>query len=121
MTKTILTYNDLLEEKSRLENLLKAQKELIQLDVQEIKNELKPATNILNFVGNVGESARKNPLLGFAMGMGTDLLLRKFLFNKVGFVAKLVLPFLVRNASSKIVSKTKGGFLKKLLGKISKN
>jgi hypothetical protein len=116
-----MTYNELLEEKARLQNLLKAQKEIIQLDITEIKNELKPATRVLKFVGKVGDTSKANPLLGFAVGMGTDILLRRFLFKKAGWIAKLVLPFVVRNASSRILTGTKNSLVKKLFSRIGKN
>ena len=115
-----MTYNDLLEEKARLQNLLKAQKELIQLDIAEIKTELRPATKVLKFVGKVGDTTKRNPIIGFAVGMGTDLLLRKFLFKKVGWAAKLVLPFIVRNASNRLLSNTRTSLVKNLFSRFVK-
>src|SRR5688572_7328995 len=111
MSKVIMTYSELLEEKARLQNLLKVQKEQIQADITELKNELKPATKVLNFFGKVGDTTKANPLIGFAVGMGTDILLRKFLFKKAGWAAKLVLPFLVRNASSRILGNTRASLV----------
>lgn len=120
MSNRVMTYNDLLEERARLQNLLKAQKELIQLDIAEIKAELKPATKVLNFVGKVGDTTKRNPILGFAVGVGTDLLLRKFLFKKVGWAAKIVLPFIVRTASNKMLSKTRTSLVKNLFSRFVK-
>ena len=42
MTKKINTYEDLLEEKERLQKLLQAQKELVRADIAELKLQLKP-------------------------------------------------------------------------------
>lgn len=120
MSKRVMTYNDMLEEKARLQNLLKAQKELIQLDIADIKAELRPATKVLKFVGKVGDTTKKNPILGFALGVGTDLLLRKFLFKKVGWAAKIVLPFIVRSASSRMLSKTRTSLVKNLFSRLTK-
>ena len=50
MSKHITSHKDMMLEKERLEALLEAQKELIELDLKGIKTELKPATNVISFI-----------------------------------------------------------------------
>ena len=76
MSKRFTTHEDMLLEKQRLEALLEAQKELIELDLKGIKSTLKPATNAISFLGNFKKKTASNPLLGLAVGLSTDILLR---------------------------------------------
>lgn len=102
MNNNIRTHVDLLREKERLEALLDAQKDLIQLDIQGIKTGLKPATNIVSFVGSMGKKAVTNPLLGIAVGLSTDILMRKFFLKRAGWVVKAVLPFVIKKVTNKV-------------------
>ncbi|RYF97960.1 MAG: hypothetical protein EOO02_19885 [Chitinophagaceae bacterium] len=120
MSRTIRTYNDLLLEKDRLQSLLDAQKELIKLDMDGIKSGLKPASSVLSFVGSFGKKTVTNPLLGMAVSLSTDLLMRKFLFKRAGWAVKTVLPFVVRKVTNNIVSNpAKPSILSKLVKKIT--
>ncbi|RZK32131.1 MAG: hypothetical protein EOO63_02245, partial [Hymenobacter sp.] len=100
MTKTITSHKDMLLEKERLEALLAAQKDLIELDLKGFKSDLKPATNVISFLGSFKKKTASNPLLGIAVGISTDILLRKLLFRKAGWAVKTVLPFVMRRVTT---------------------
>ena len=126
MSKHITSHKDMMLEKERLQALLAAQKELIELDIQGFKSKLKPATNAISFLGSFKKKTASNPLLGIAVGLSTDLLLRKVLFKRAGWAVKTVLPFLMRRVTTNLVSKTnlvstpaKPGLLGKLVKKLS--
>ncbi|HMF70505.1 MAG TPA: hypothetical protein VK616_03465 [Flavitalea sp.] len=119
MNNNIHTHDDLVREKERLQALLDAQKELIKLDFQDIKSELKPASNVMSFIGNFGKKASTNPLLGMAVSLSTDILMRKFLFKRAGWAIKTVLPFVLRKVTASIAAKpARTGLLSKLVRKI---
>jgi hypothetical protein len=120
MSKHITTHADMLLEKQRLEALLEAQKELIELDLKGIKSELKPATNAISFLGSFKKKTASNPLLGIAVGLSTDILLRKVLFRRAGWAVKTVLPFLMRRVTTSLVSNpARPGLVGKMVRKLS--
>ena len=119
MNNSIRTHDDLIREKERLEALLDAQKELIRLDFQDIKSGLKPASNVMSFVGNFGKKVSTNPLLGMAVSLSTDLLMRKFFLKRAGWAIKTVLPFVLRRVTTNIAAQpARTGFLAKIIKKI---
>ena len=116
MSKHITSHKDMILEKERLEALLEAQKELIELDLKGIKTELKPATNVISFIGSMKKKTASNPLLGIAVGLSTDILMRKLFLKRAGWAVKTVLPFLVRKATTNLVSNpARPGLLGKLV------
>jgi len=120
MSKRFTTHEDMLLEKQRLEALLEAQKELIELDLKGIKSELKPATNAISFLGNFKKKTASNPLLGLAVGLSTDILLRKILFKRAGWAVKTVLPFVMRRVTTSLVSNpAKPGLIGKMVKKLT--
>jgi hypothetical protein len=120
MSKHITSHKDMMLEKQRLEALLEAQKELIELDLKGIKSKLKPATNAISFLGNFKKKTASNPLLGIAVGLSTDILLRKVLFRRAGWAVKTVMPFLMRRVTTSLVSNpAKPGLLGKIVNKLT--
>jgi hypothetical protein len=120
MSKHITTHEEMMQEKQRLEALLEAQKELIELDLKGIKSELKPATNAISFLGSLKKKTASNPLLGLAVGLSTDLLLRKILFKRAGWAVKTVLPFVMRRVTTNLVStQVKPGLIGKMVRKFT--
>jgi hypothetical protein len=120
MSKNITTHKDMLLEKQRLEALLDAQKELIELDLQGFKSDLKPATNMISFFGSFKKKTVSNPLLGIAVGLSTDILMRKLLLKRAGWAVKTVLPFVMRRVTTNLVSNSaKPGLLAKVVKKFS--
>ena len=120
MSNHITSHKDMMLEKQRLEALLAAQKELIELDLQGLKSGLKPATNVISFLGSFKKKTVSNPLLGIAVGLSTDILMRKLLFKRAGWAVKTVLPFLMRRVTTNLVSNpAKPGLLGKMLKRFS--
>jgi hypothetical protein len=120
MNKSIHSYSDLVLEKERLQALLDAQKDLIKLDIEGLKNGLKPATTAISFMGNFTKKTKSNPLLGMAVSLSTDLLMRKFFLKKAGWAVKTVMPFVIKRVTNKIVANpaARQGLLAKLVRKI---
>jgi hypothetical protein len=118
MSKIITTHKELMLEKARLQALLEAQKELLQLDLEGIKSGLKPAQNVISFFGDFKKKTAANPLLGIAVSLSTDVLMRKLLFKRAGWAVKTVLPFVLKKFTTSMVSKPRQGLLGKILRKV---
>ena len=100
MNKPIRTYEDLVEERVRLEQLLVTQKESLRLGVQSLKSEFKPALNAFSFLGSLVTRDRTNPVLGTAANTAIDLLLKNTLRGRAGWLVRNVVPAMVKNLSS---------------------
>jgi phage gp29-like protein len=120
MIKTIRTYQDMLDEKKRLEALLILQKQALRNDFEEIKENLKPVQSALSFAGKLVTRDNGNFILNAGANKLIDLVIRKFILSRAGWFAKLVVPFLAKNYSSHIISENKGAFLTKLFSWIGK-
>ena len=104
MNKQIKTYDDMCEEKKRLEELIVFQKAQIKQNWQEVKEELKPVSSAISFVGRMTHRDRTNPLINMGIDMAGDLLLRRGLLKKAGIVSKLTVPYLFKRVSSNLLS-----------------
>jgi hypothetical protein len=115
MTKPrIATYDDLLQEKIRLKALLQAQKELVRQDIQEIKEELAPVKSAISMVGKFATRDNSNVLLTTAAEGVIDLVVRKLVLARAGWITKMVVPFLMKNFSSHVVNDNKDKLFSKL-------
>lgn len=114
MTKPIRTYKELLEEKERLKLLLSAQKELVRQDINEIKLELAPVKSAINVVGKFATKDNRNWILTTAADTIIDLVIRKMVLSKAGFITKMVVPFFMKNFSSHVIGDNKDKIVSKL-------
>jgi hypothetical protein len=120
MTKPINSYADLLEEKARLKLLLSAQKELVRQDITQLKQELAPVKTAISMVGKVFTKDNRSWLLTTAADAAIEVLLRKIILSKSGWITKLVLPFFMKNFSSHIIADNKDKIVSKLFSWIGK-
>lgn len=120
MTKQIKTYKDLLEEKGRLENLLNQQQQIVRDDLKQLGEELKPVKSALDTAGKFFTRDNHNLLLNAGANTLIDVLIKRVLLSKTGWITRLVVPFLVKNYSSHIISEKKGTLIKKLFSWIGK-
>jgi len=120
MTKPIRTYKDLIEEKERLKLLLSAQKELVRQDINEIKLELAPVKSAISMVGKFATKDNRNWILTTAADTIIDLVVRKMVLSKAGFITKLVVPFFMKNFSSHVIGDNKDKIMSKLSSWFSK-
>jgi len=79
-------------------------------------------------VKNLFSREDKGPLLNFGLNLGMDVVLRRMLLGRAGWVAKVMVPYLVKNYAShlitedqrKAVGKTVSKFISKILMKKKK-
>lgn len=114
MTKSIRTYEDLLEEKARLKLLLSAQKELVRQDINELKLELAPVKSAISMVGKFATKDNRSWLLTTAADTIIDLVVKRMVLSKAGFITKLAVPFFMKNFSSHVIADNKDKIISKL-------
>lgn len=119
MTNKIRTYQDLLRHEEQLEELLKAQKELLVLDLRELKEEIRPATAALSFISKITTRDKSNFLLNAGVNKLVDLVVKKLILGKAGWLTRLAVPFFLKNYSSHFVADHKEEWLDKLFSWVS--
>jgi hypothetical protein len=128
MSKKISSYDELLEEKARLQELLGLQKAAISGSLTSIQEDVRPVTNGLLVVGRVlSRIGRRNrpssPLLNVGLDIGVDMVLRRYILRKAGWFSRTFVPliassFLARYLNSEqepeIVKKMKQFFSRQM-------
>lgn len=128
MTRNIKTYEDLLQEEERLKSRLVIYKGLMKEDIAGIKHGLNPFKRIAAHVRGLFKRGDNGPLLNFGLNFSIDVLIRKLLLARAGWLTKIVVPYIIKNYAShlvseeqrKTISKTFGKFVGKILSKRKK-
>ena len=106
----IKNYEELVAHRRHLEANLRAQKDYLNDKVDQIKERFEPIQKVISFFN--GDKKTKvqallnggSSLLKIGSSAGIDILLQKRL-SKAGWLAKLVLPFVLRFAAARTVDK----------------
>lgn len=103
----ISSYQDLLDERQRLEEVIKVQKLRIRHDIDELKeeakNQLKPVIDAAEFVKKLAAPATRNDtLLGIGTNLTLEVLIRR-LFAKSSMLVQLIFPTIVKNYSTHLL------------------
>jgi len=114
MKRKIRSYEDLEKEEQLLEELLRAQKQLIQLDVQVLRNQMKPATMALQFFNKITTVDKSNLLLNEGANKVIDLLLNKFILARSGWITKFLVPIFLKNYSYHLIGDNKVNIAEKV-------
>lgn len=108
MSKKIATYNDLLEEKQRLQQLLAIQRDTIAINVDLLKEELKPVSdgisNVVLTLSRLGKQTQQSPLVYFGIDLATQMVLRRWLKMKTSWFTRSVVPFVIRYYLTKLAA-----------------
>lgn len=107
-------------EKQKLQELLVAQRELIRYDVAGIKASLEPAISSISLLGKLFSRNNNNPILGTATNATIDLVVKRLLLGRAGWIKRLIIPFLIKNVSSHILASQKQNIVDKLFSFIGK-
>jgi hypothetical protein len=113
----IKTYEDLLQEEQKLLVQLKATEVLIRDDIAGVKEGLKPMGNAMKIMSKFMTRDRTGALTNFGLDFSVDLFVRRFLLAKAGWFTKIVVPYVIKNYSSHIITEQQRA---KLMQKISK-
>jgi hypothetical protein len=101
------TYNDLLQEEQRLQQVLKSQENLIREDLMSMKENLEPIKKVYDQVHKVFTRDNRVPVFNVGLEMGIDILLRRFLLARAGWFTKTFVPYIVKNYASHIIGEEK--------------
>ncbi len=104
MSKKIGTYEELLVEKQKLEVLFQAQKELVKFEINDIKAELEPAFNALEFLKKLALRNADNPILQSGVNILIDMLSNKLQGENPGFIRTIIIPYVLKNYASNLVA-----------------
>ncbi len=108
-------------EEELLEELLEAQKQLVQLDIQQLKAQLKPAHAALQIFSKITTADKNNPLLTQGANTAIDFVLKKVILARAGWITKLLVPLVVKNYSSHYIADHKQDIVQKLFSLFSGN
>ena len=114
MKRKIRSYEDLEREEQLLEELLHTQKQLVQLDIQVLKQQLKPATMALKFFNNITTVDKSNLLLNEGANKAIDFVLNKFILARSGWITKFIVPYFLKNYSSHLIGDNKANIVGKI-------
>jgi hypothetical protein len=114
--KMIKTYEDLLQEEQRLLSQLKASELLIRDDIAGVKEGLKPIGKVMKTISKFTTRDKTGAFANFGLDFSVDLLVRRILLAKAGWLTKIVIPYVVKNYSSHFISEQQKA---KLMQKIS--
>ena len=114
MKKKIMSYEDLEREEQLLEELLRTQKQLIQLDIQVMRDQLKPAGMALQVFNKITTVDKSNILLNEGANKVIDLVLNKFLLAKSGWITRFLVPMFMKNYSSHLIGDNKVNIVEKV-------
>jgi len=96
----IKSYKDLIAEKHRLKTQFGIQKQAIKDDFDVLKESLNPVKAVVRSLGKLTTPDKSLGLLNAGLSFGVDMLLRKVLLKKSGWIVRLVAPFFVKNLVS---------------------
>ena len=114
MKRKIRSYEDLEREEQLLEELLKTQKQLIQLDIQVLRDRLKPAGVALQFFNKITTTDKSNLLLNEGANKVIDLVLNRFILARSGWITKFLVPMFLKNYSSHLIADNKANIVEKI-------
>ena len=96
----IRSFDELVSEKERLKALFASQKEGIKAEIGALKDNFDPVKKIAKKMGKFTGPDKSLGLLNTGLGFAIDLLLRKVILKKSGWMVKLAAPFIVKNVVS---------------------
>jgi hypothetical protein len=102
----ISNHEELVAERKRIQQELALQKAQINEEVREIKDKLRPITGLLSFFTPNKNQSFKSTALQVGANVGIDVILRNTLLGKAGWLTKLIVPFIAKKISSKVIERT---------------
>jgi hypothetical protein len=100
----IKNYDDLLQEEQRLLAELKVKEVQIRNDLAGVKHGLRPIGRVMNTISKFTTRDKTGAFANFGVDFGVDLLIRRIVLAKAGWFTKILVPYLVKNYSSHIIS-----------------
>lgn len=108
MKAKIETIEQLRAERLVLVAALENSKNNIRQDIYSIREELQPAKNAINFLGNF-LTHKNSGILNTGIGLGIDMVVKNGLMANSSWINRLVIPFLLKNVTSNAVYNNQEG------------
>ncbi|MGE5521021.1 MAG: hypothetical protein ACM3VS_13905 [Candidatus Dadabacteria bacterium] len=118
MNKAIKTYEDLTQEEQRLKGQLESYKLLIKDDITGLKEALNPIKRGIGVAKRLFTRDNNGPVLNFGLNFGLDMLLRKILLARAGWMVKFLIPYIVKNYASHIIAEEDRGKIVNAVAKL---
>lgn len=116
MTKPVITtHAELMQEKARLKARLKQRKTQLRQSVETIKETLNPISHIARTTKEIWNAEASNPLIAMGVTKLTDVLIRKGILRKAGWLSRLIAPVLVQKIATYLISEKAGDQIGRLL------
>ena len=100
----IKNYKDLLQEEQRLLSQLKTKEVEIRNNLAGVKRGLKPIGRVMNIISKFTTRDKTGAFSNFGLDFGIDLIVRRFILAKAGWFTKILVPYLLKNYSSHLIS-----------------
>ena len=100
----IRNYKDLLQEEQRLLSELKTKEVEIRNNLAGVKRGLKPIGRVMNTISKFTTRDKTGAFSNFGLDFGIDLIVRRFILAKAGWFTKILVPYLLKNYSSHLIS-----------------
>ena len=106
MKKKMRAYDQLLREEQQLEEHLRFHRKRIIDKRQHLKASVHPAVIGMKLAENVlARAETNNPVLNTGVNWAIDLLVKKWILKKSGWITKMLVPFVIKNITSNVIQK----------------
>jgi len=96
----INNYDELVAERKRIENRISEQKLIINEGLHDLKEKLEPFLYLVPILNIFKKKPANNSLLKFIASFGIDLLVGQKLLSKSNWLAKLLVPMVLKGVSA---------------------
>ena len=114
MTKSINTYEELLNEEQLLLLQLQTGREMIKEDIRDIKRKFEPVSSVLSLAQKVMSRDTGNWVMNTTVNKAIDLVVKKLILSRAGWLTRLVVPFFLKNYSSHFIASHRDEIMYKL-------
>lgn len=114
MKAKLETLDDVRAERARLKNQLELSRVKMHNNVTAIKTEINPARQAVGALSDLLTTPKKG-LLNVGVGIGIDMILRRGLLARAGWLPRLVVPFIARNVATNLIQKNRTSLLENAL------
>jgi hypothetical protein len=114
MKTKLESLDDVRAERARLKNQLALSQVKMRKDITAIKTEINPARQAVGALRDLLTTPKKG-LLSVGVGIGVDILLKRGLLARAGWLPRLVVPFIARNVATNLIYKNRTSFLENAL------
>lgn len=114
MKTKLESLDDVRAERARLKNQLALSQVKMRKDITAIKTEINPARQAVGALRDLLTTPKKG-LLSVGVGIGVDILLKRGLLARAGWLPRLVVPFVARNLATNLIYKNRTSLLENAL------